>query len=75
MALEDALVALGEHWDDVASWLEAAQLAEIRALISQLGGPGQAGAVTRIADILTQRHRLAGTARQRTASRTGARHP
>jgi len=52
MALEDALVALGEHWDDVASRLAAAQLAEIRALISQLGGPGQAGAATRIADIL-----------------------
>ena len=52
MAVEDALVALGEHWDDVASQLDTAQMAEVRVLISRLGGAGYDRAVTRIADIL-----------------------
>jgi len=45
-------VALGEHWDDVASQLDTAQLAEVRVLISRLEGDGYDRAVTRIAYIL-----------------------
>jgi hypothetical protein len=52
MAVEDAIVALREHWDDVISRLGPAKGEEVRGLIGRLGGPDHKGAVNRIADIL-----------------------
>jgi hypothetical protein len=54
MAVEDAIVALQEHWDDVISRLGAAPAQELRGLIEELGGPDHVRAVTRIADLLVE---------------------
>jgi hypothetical protein len=54
MAIEDALVALREHWDDVMSHLDEAQGERLRALIANLGGPDHVTAVTHLADLLVE---------------------
>jgi hypothetical protein len=54
MAIEDAIVALQEHWESVVSRLGAAHAEELRSLIEDLGGPGHVRAVTRIADLLVE---------------------
>jgi hypothetical protein len=52
MAVEDAIVALRDHWDDVVSLLGSVQTQELRDLVEELGGPGHKRAATRIADLL-----------------------
>jgi hypothetical protein len=52
MAIEDALMALRQHWDDVEPRLDAAQNARLRALIAGLGGPDHAAAAAHIGDLL-----------------------
>jgi hypothetical protein len=54
MAIEDAIAALPEHWDDVVSRLGAAKSEELRGFIAALGGPDHKRAVARIADLLVE---------------------
>lgn len=54
MAVEDAIAALREHWDDVITRLGPAQADELRGLIGKLGGPAHTAAVTRVSDILIE---------------------
>jgi hypothetical protein len=54
MAVEDAIVALRDHWDDVVSHLGAAKTQELRDLVEELDGPGHIRAATRIADLLVE---------------------
>jgi len=52
MAVEDALAALREHWDDVIAQLAPQEARELRRLIGELTGPGRESAAEQIADIL-----------------------
>jgi hypothetical protein len=52
MAIDRALTALGEHWDDVLGRLDAAAARRLRALVENLDGPDQARVVTDIMDLL-----------------------
>src|ERR1035437_1615023 len=54
MAVEDAIVALPEHWDDVMSRLGTAGAQELRTLVEGLGGPDPRRFVSRIADLLAE---------------------
>ena len=54
MAVEDAIVALPEHWDDVMSRLGTAGAQELRTLVEGLGGPDHRRVVSRIADLLAE---------------------
>jgi hypothetical protein len=54
MAMEDALAALPEHWEDVVTRLGAAKSEELRGYIAAMGGPGHKHAVARIADLLVE---------------------
>lgn len=54
MAIEDAIVALPEHWDDVMSRLGAASVGELRDLVEGLGGPDHRRVVSRIVDLLVE---------------------
>ena len=55
MAIEDAIAALSEHWDDVVTRLGAAGSQELRDLIEEIGGPDHTRAVSRLADLLVER--------------------
>jgi len=54
MAIEHAIAALREHWDDVVSRLGPAKGERLRALIGNLDGPDQAGAIGDIVDFLVE---------------------
>lgn len=54
MAIEDALRALRDHWDDVVARLGARRAQKLRELAGELGGPGHKAAVTRMADLLVE---------------------
>lgn len=54
MAVEHALVALREHWDDVISRLGIATGGRLRALIENLSDPDQSGVVNDIMDLLVE---------------------
>ena len=54
MAIEDALAALPEHWDDVSGRLGAAKTEELRGLADQLEGPARKRAMARIAALLVE---------------------
>lgn len=54
MAVEHAIAALRDHWDDVAGRLGRARSGELRALVVRLGGAGHAAAVARIVELLTE---------------------
>lgn len=52
MAVEQAMVALEEHWDEVLSRLDAAAAGRLRALVGNLGGADQNRVLTDIMDLL-----------------------
>ena len=52
MAIEDAINALPEHWDDVLAQLGPEQAAELTALAEMLDGADHKQAVTRIVGLL-----------------------
>lgn len=52
MAVEDAIAALLEHWDEVISQLGPEAADELRRLVRETRGPGREAAVDRIVDIL-----------------------
>jgi hypothetical protein len=52
MAIEDAIEALLEHWDDVVAQLSPRAADELRELVGQLRGADRQAAVARIVDIL-----------------------
>lgn len=52
MAIEDAIEALLEHWDNVVAQLSSQAAAELRGLVGQLRGADRPAAVDRIVDIL-----------------------
>jgi hypothetical protein len=52
MAIEDAINALPEHWDDVLARLGPEKAAELTTLAGMLDGDDQKQAVTRIAGLL-----------------------
>jgi hypothetical protein len=52
MAVEDAIAALLEHWDEVISRLSPEAADELRRLVRETAGPGREAAVDRIVDIL-----------------------
>ncbi|HET9967102.1 MAG TPA: hypothetical protein VFQ68_02630 [Streptosporangiaceae bacterium] len=54
MAIEDALTALPEHVDDVASRLGEAKTRELLDFIDQLEGPSRKRALARITDLLVE---------------------
>lgn len=54
MAIEHAMVALDEHWDDVVSRLDAATAGRLRALVENLGGADEATVATDIMDLLVE---------------------
>ena len=54
MAVEDAIGALLEHWDEVVAQLGPEAAAELRRLVGELRGPGREEAVDRIVDLLDQ---------------------
>jgi hypothetical protein len=54
VAVEDALRALRDHWDDVVARLGPRRAQQLRELAAELGGPGHKPAVTRIADLLVE---------------------
>jgi len=54
MAVEEAILALRDHWDDVVSRLGPANSRALRDLVEELGGPGHRRAVTAIADLLVE---------------------
>src|SRR6266567_8707806 len=54
MAVEEAIRALRDHWDDVVARLEVSRRRELRDLVGELGGPGHEHAVTGIADLLVE---------------------
>jgi hypothetical protein len=54
MAIEDAMTALRDHWDDVAGRLGEPRRLELRGLVEKLGGPDHRRAVARLADLLAE---------------------
>jgi hypothetical protein len=54
MAVEDAIRALRDHWDDVVSRLDEQRSQELRELVADLGSPGHQRAVARLADLLVE---------------------
>ena len=54
MAIEHALAALQEQWDDVLSRLDAAAGGRLRALVANLGGDDPDRVVTDIMDLLVE---------------------
>jgi hypothetical protein len=55
VAIEDAIAALPEYWDDVVTRLGAEGSRELRDLVGEIGGPGHTRAVSRLADLLVER--------------------
>jgi hypothetical protein len=54
VAIEDAIAALPEHWQDVVTRLGAARSQELRGFIGAMDGPDHMRAVARIADLLVE---------------------
>ena len=54
MAIEHAVAALSEHWDDVVTRLGADRSAELGGLVAALDGPGHERAVAQIANLLVK---------------------
>jgi hypothetical protein len=54
MAIEHAIVALQEHWDDVIARLGQAESQQLRSLIDGLDGPDHVHVVTRITRLLVE---------------------
>lgn len=54
MAIEHAMVALQEHWDDVIEMLGPERSRRLRELIEGLGGADQARVVSRMAGLLVE---------------------
>ena len=54
MAIEDAIAALPEHWEDVVTRLGTAKSEELRGAIAAMGGSDHMAAVARIADLLVE---------------------
>jgi hypothetical protein len=54
MAIEDAIAALPERWEDVVTRLGPEKSEELRDLIEAMGGPGHKRAVARIADLMVE---------------------
>jgi hypothetical protein len=54
MAIEDAMVALQEHWDDVIEMLGPERSRRLRYLIEGLGGADQARVAARMAGLLVE---------------------
>jgi hypothetical protein len=52
MAIEHALAALPQHWDDVVARLGRDKTGQLRGYIAALEGPGRKRAVARIADLM-----------------------
>jgi hypothetical protein len=54
MAVEDAIRALHDHWDDVVARLEPPRRRELAELVGALDGPERRRAITAIADLLVE---------------------
>ena len=54
MAIEDAIAALPEHWDDVVARLGDTKSEELKGFIAAIGGPDHKRAVARIADLMVE---------------------
>lgn len=54
MAVEQAILALRDHWDDVVFRLGPVNSRSLRGLVEELGGPDHRRAVTAIADLLVE---------------------
>jgi hypothetical protein len=54
MAVEDAIRALRDHWDDVVSRLDAKRRQGLRDLVAELGGPRHQQVVAELADLLVE---------------------
>jgi hypothetical protein len=54
MAVEDAIRALRDHWDDVVSRLDAKRRQGLRDLVAELGGPRHQQALAELADLLVE---------------------
>lgn len=54
MAIEDAIAALPEHWDDVVTRLGPAKSEELQGFIAAMDGPDQMRALARIADLMVE---------------------
>jgi hypothetical protein len=54
MAIEDALVVLSEHWDDVMARIDAEPRADLARLLAALGKPGQPETTARIAGLFVE---------------------
>lgn len=55
MAIEDAIAALPEYWDDFVTRLGAAEGQELPELIEGIGGPDHTRVVSRLTDLLVER--------------------
>ena len=78
MAVEDAIAALREHWDDVIAKLGPEAAGELRRLVGQLDGPAREAAADQIVDILVEglpgpAYRTPGTVQRRPVRAGGAR--
>jgi hypothetical protein len=54
VAIEDAIAALPEYWEDVVTRLGTAKSEELRGSIAAMGGPDHMAAVARIADLMVE---------------------
>ncbi|HEY1703930.1 MAG TPA: hypothetical protein VGG75_29900 [Trebonia sp.] len=54
MAVEHAIVALLDHWDDVVSRLATAQNHELHTWVEKINGPEHDRSVAEIADLLVE---------------------
>jgi hypothetical protein len=54
VAIEDAIAALPQHWEDVVTRLGTAKSEDLRGAIAAIGGPDHMAAVARIADLMVE---------------------
>jgi hypothetical protein len=54
MAVEDAIRALRDHWDDVVSRLDVQRRQGLRDLVAELGGPRHQQVAAELADLLVE---------------------
>ena len=54
MAIEDAILALQEHWADVMAELDDRARADLDRMLAELAGPDRPGTLARIADLLVE---------------------
>lgn len=54
MAVEDAIYALRDHWDDVVSRLDLKRRQGLQDLMAELGGPRHQQALAELADLLVE---------------------